>query len=173
MAVTMAEPQRLDRGAWRFSWSSDLPDPTFRVTCNGQLLDTTAATSLVLHAEAGETLLVEVRDDEGDPAEAWPSRFTLVWYRVDGAAAYRVDELVGASWIQRAQVADDGRTSFRWRTRPLEDCAVHHFRIVPLGENGNEGSALALSLFMVHHPDPPQVSYAYNASNRKVTLTEA
>ena len=173
MAVTMAAPALIGSGVVLLSWSSDLGGtPTFRIYLDGELLTETTGTTYVLTQRIGDTPVIEVRDDDSPPAAGLPGRVRLEWTPVAGAAEYRVEEFVAAAWTQRARVKASDIGTHVWFTRFLEDEATHQFRIVPVGENGNDGTPLAFSFLMVRSPDPPDVSYAYNPGPDTVTITE-
>ena len=124
--------------------------------------------------EPGESLLVEVLTDAGrPPTSAFPSRLTLNWRGVPGAAYYRIEEYVGGSWSLRARIRDVGQGYCRWLTRPLEDAATHQFRVVAVANSGNRGTATTLSALMVRHPDPQAVAYTWTAADRTLTLGAA
>lgn len=174
MTVTMSAPLALDAGAWRLAWSSDLTGPTYYVYRDGRLVATTAARQMDFAVAEGECLAVEVLDDPDEmPASAFPGQLDLHWYSVAGTASYRIEEYVGTTWTLRAIVRDRGQGYFSWRSRWLEDVAVHQFRTVPVGTNGNQGTARTMTCLMVRIPDVPSVSYSYSGSTRKATISAA
>lgn len=136
------------------------------------MIDTTPAESRTFTVSAGEQLVVEVLDAADErPEAAFPGRLTLGWYRVADAAKYRIDEYIGGNWTQRASIDDTGIGYYQWKTRFLEDSQTHQFRIVPVGNNGNDGDALAFSVLMVRHPDPPSASFSYSSATGTVTIS--
>jgi hypothetical protein len=66
-----------------------------------------------------------------------------------------------------------GRRYFTWLTRVLEDQAQHQFRVTPVGSNGNAGAAKNFAVLMTRIPDPPSVSYSYDAGTGAVTIAAA
>ena len=179
MTVTLdpSSPQYVGPLAWRLSWTSDLPGATFYVYRDGVLIATTTGGSIIVTVEAGETPLIEVYDDAStSPMESHPGRIMLAWCASSGSPEvnyYRVDEYIGAAWVERARLRDDGRGYFTWRSRQLEDCTSHQFRIVPVGDNANEGAADTRTILMVRHPDPPEVSYTWDSGTRTITVSAA
>jgi len=174
MTVTISEPERLDSRTWRTSWSSDLEDPAFYVYRDGYLVAVTALGSMEFHIEGGESLVLEILDDaDALPAAGFPGRLLLAWNSVDDADHYMIEEYVDSEWMERAQIADAGKPCFTWRTRFLEDCTEHQFRITPVGTNGNEGDPLTFIVLMVRHPDVPDVAYDYDDETAKVTISAA
>ena len=78
-----------------------------------------------------------------------------------------------SEWTERARVRHRETAYMQWMTRWLEDETSHQFRVVPVGTNGNEGTARTLTCLMVRNPTPPDVDYAYSNSTNKVTVSEA
>ena len=173
-AITMLEPVQLDSRTWRVSWSYPAQDPTFYVYRDGVLLGSTQQTWWDFALDSGEGLVIEVQADAGRlPVSAFPARLTLCWYAAADAEHYRIEEYVGTTWTLRARLRDRGQGYFTWNTRPLEDETTHQFRIIPVGDNGNQGTALTFSCLMVRHPDPPQVGYSYSNTTHAVTIAAA
>jgi len=171
-AVTMNEPELLDRYTVRFSWTSNLDDPTFWVYRNGVLATVTKATSVTWSVDPAEELVVEVLDDaNAKPARSFPGRFTLHWQGTAGVDHYRIEESVSGVWTTRGRVADIGQNYFRWVSRWLEDETTHQFRIIPVGTNKNEGTPKTFSALMVRNPDVPDVNWSYDAGTKKVTIS--
>jgi len=174
MTVTIATPEQIDAQNWRVTWTSDVEDPTYYVRRDGELIATTSQTAMFFFVESGESLSLEVLDDADEVAAAgYPGRITLTWGDVAATDHYRVEEYVAAAWTLRTTVTDDGSKYFTWNSRYLEDCTTHQFRIIPVGTNGNQGTALTLTVLMVRHPDVPDVTYSYDSGDAKVTIAAA
>ena len=171
MTVTINTPIPLTATSWLISWSSDLENPTFYIYRDGVLISTTTETSITIIVATGETPVIEVLDEAGTPATAFPGNVMLCWYPREATDYYRIDESVSAVWTERAKVYDEGQAFFIWYTRWLEDSTLHQFRIVPVGTNGNEGTATEVSQLMVRHPDPPAQNFGYSAITRKITIS--
>lgn len=173
MTVTINTPELVGLSTFRLSWSSDQPAPvTYRIFRDGTLITTTPEEEFNFSIEPGEQPLIEILDDgTTSPSLAFPSRFTLSWRSVVGAASYRIEELIGVSFVTRQVVTDDGRKWNEWDSRPLEDDQLHEFRITPIGDNGNNGTPVTFQIKMVRHPDPPPVAYSYDQATGKVDLT--
>lgn len=148
-------------------YASDLADPLFRIWIDGVLATTTTATRATVPLGS----IVDVLDTGLTPPPVFPPRLTLRWDGVAGAAKYRVEEFVDGAWVPRASVPDDGTNHYRFRTRVLEDGVTHAFRIVPVGTNGNDGTAKTVSALVVRNPDPPTVAFSYNPETQKLTVT--
>lgn len=165
--ITSLSARLIDDRTARVTWSyaGSAAEPTFYVWVNGRLWTTTAARSVLLTGDGGETLDCFVTDDANEiPPATYPSRIELSWDHVTGAGRYRIEELVSAVWTVRDLVIDDGRGHFRWLSRPLEDVTTHQFRVTAIGTGGNEGVAKAATVFMVRRPDAPDVSFTYDGS---------
>lgn len=182
MSVTYEAPVQLAPNLWRVSWSSDLGAPPatgYRVFRNGvQIGGTVYVESMDFTLDAGESLVVEVLDDpDASPSSAFPSRLTLGWRPVSGAASYRVDEYVASVWTARRVLLEDGSPYYRYETRVLEDVTSHQFRVVPVDEAGNDGTALSFTVLMVRYPDAPWPDaeaashFAYDDGTNEVTVS--
>jgi hypothetical protein len=172
MSVTVNTPQQLDSLNYRLSWSSDLADPLFRIYQDGLLIDTTRANSRDFSVSVGESLIVEILDDDSEPQHAFPGRFLLGWYPTGETAFYRIEKENGGTWKKKTTVNEIGQGFYSWRSDFLEDCQLHTYRIIPIGTNGNEGDPVVISALMVRHPSPPDVEYNYEPATRQLTIEE-
>lgn len=180
MTVTYQDPVRIDATAFLLRFSSDVAVPVpFRVYVDRLLVrewdSTSQSAEYVLTVGANQTPFIEVLDKACDiPQLAFPGKVTLHWLREGTAVEYRIEELVSAVWTDRGSLFDNGEPSYTWDTRWLEDVTTHQFRVIAIDAAGNEGTATTYSVQMVRHPDPPNVTYAYNGSGTPtVTITEA
>jgi len=171
MSVTYTAIRQLAPTVIEVAWSSDLEDPTFYVYRDGTLIATTKQTRMRFTVAPGEQLMLEVLDTTAEPTEAFPPHLDLHWRAAADTDHYRIDEYVAAVWTERGRVRDTGRPYYTWRTRALEDVTTHTFRIMPVGTNGNDGSAVTIACMMVRHPDEPTATWLYNSGTRKVTIT--
>lgn len=173
MAITSVTQTLIGTNTVRVTWTSDDPAPLFRIWRDGNLLLTTAS-YMNFTLLAGEMPVIEVFDDDTVPSSAYPGNMILFWYHVATAEKYRVEEYVGSEWVTRCTYLDEGQGSFQYRTEFLADETNHSWRIVPVGENGNDGaSPLAFDFLMVRVPSVPLCSWSYNPTNYKVTVTIA
>lgn len=161
-------------GQWRLTWVSDETDPTFRIYRDGVLVATTKLATHLVRIDDGSFPVFEVLDDdEAEPQRSYSGRAEIAWFTHPDVDSYDVQEWDGAEWITRQTLRRDDRSYLRWSSRVLEDVTSHQFRVVPTGTNGNEGTDIELEIFIVHVPDPPQVTYAYDADDETVTITAA
>jgi len=156
---------------WRVSWtgSADL----YYVYVDGVLAATTSQTWYDLTVGVGQSPMVDVLDDSAaTPDETFPAGITLAWYSVGGGVAqYRIDKYIDGQWVEQATVSDAWYQV--WRSGTLADDTDHQYRIVPIGTNGNEGTAVEYIALVVRNPDPPAVTMAYDAGDGTVTIDEA
>lgn len=171
MTVTLNAPQYISEELVRLTWTSDETTPTFYIYRDGELIETTQSYETTVVIEEGESPIFEVLDsDLVSPVSGYPGQHEICWWAATSAEKYRIDEYVDSAWVQRDEVIDEGQPFFSWTTRPLEDVTTHTFRVVPVGANGNDGTAQTYSIYMVRYPDPPEVSMTYSAVTRKVTI---
>ena len=175
MSVTITDARRISKHAWILEYTSTLTSPTFHIYVDGFLQGKTQDTRYLLQLEDGGHAIVDILDDANEsPPRRYPARWLINWQGTDDTTDhYRIEEeLPGPMWTLRRKVHHvQGRTSYQFLTRFLEDVTTHSFRIIPVGINGNQGTALTLSHFMVREPDIPQVSTAYTPGTRTLTIS--
>lgn len=174
--VTIESITRLSARTWRLAYSSDQGDPVYTIRVGGEIAATTRLGEYVLTlVDGSERPLVEITDgSEAGTERAWPTRMTLAWYASLATDHYRVEQFIGAAWTLIDTVRALGeQTYFEYRTAPLADVTTHQFRIIPVGTNGNQGTAREYSALMVRHPDPPAVNFALDESDNTVDITAA
>lgn len=154
----------------RVRWASDLEEPTYWVYLNGEFVGQTRVNHLVIGADD----VLEVFDAAPAAAEiaAGEARATLGWTKVGGTARYRVEQYVGAEWLERGRVPDKGQMHQEWRTPELTEGEDHSFRVTPLGTNGNAGTPATVAVNIARHPAVPVVDWAYGSGTGKVTITQ-
>lgn len=178
MTVTFTETTVVDPLSVKLKFTSDASTPvTFRVFVMGlqatEFTSSDGAGEFLLHVADGQQPYVQVIDDAVSKADyAYPGQMTLFWYAVSGAVSYRIDEYVSSVWTERFSVIDQGQGAFTYLTRWLSDATAYQWRVMPIGENGNDGTALTYSFTTVRHPDVPSVSYAVD-SGGNLTVSAA
>jgi hypothetical protein len=135
--------------------TSGLADPTYRWWLAGELVLTTAANVFYFHVDIGESVQLDVYDDATVPAATFPCRDTFQWEHADGSDYYEILEYVGAAWVVRGITRDIGQWIFRWKSRVLEDCTSHQFRVRSMGIYST-GEYKTFSAYMIRNPDHPQ-----------------
>ena len=168
MTVTINQPKQVDARTWLVTWGSTVQNATYRIFKDGALIKITQETSMQFQVEAGENLVIEILDDTTTVAlEAFPGRLTLGWNASLSTDHYKVEELILSVWTLRATIIAHGQGFFSWTSRFLEDVTIHSFRIIPVGLNGNDGTAKTLISLMVRNPDIPAQIFVYNGSVAK------
>lgn len=158
------------------TWTLTGPSEVSYIWRDGVKIAETQLTSWLVSVAPGESPVFELFDDAAAvPADAHPAYAVLGFYAAAATAEYRVQQFVSAAWTTVATLRDDGATPyFTWRSPPLADSTSHQFRVVPVGTNGNVGTAAPLTMLIVTWPAVPRVSYAYNgAATPTVTITAA
>lgn len=180
MAVTYQTPIAASGFSFLLKFSTDRTPPiNWRVYRNGVKIKdyTSNSTSdeLLVFAPPDEGVAVEVLDlSAAIAAPAFPGHITLNWLAFSDAAKYRIDEYVSGSWISRQTITTKGEAVFQWLTRFLENQTTHTFRVVPIGDDDNEGAtALTFTVPMVRQDVVPDVDYSYSAGTTKVTISDA
>lgn len=180
MAVAFGASQNLGGGRWLVAWSSTLGSPPpdgYRIFKSGVLVAQTDQESWQFTLAPGEQLVLEVLDDaDQEPESAFPGTLLLGWRRTANTQEYRVEEYVGGLWVERRTVPDNGREWYSFESRFLEDVTTHQFRVIPVGTNGNDGTAISFSALMVRHPDQPiedselNERFTYSEDDKTVTI---
>ncbi len=170
--VTIIKFVRTGAYSWELSYSSDKEDPTFYIYLDGVLIAETQQTSYTIALNLDESSVVEVLDDSDiQPMQVFPGKTRLGWFFVEGTDYYRVDEKIDEVWTERKKMPENNGY-LQWQSRFLEDGQIHHFRVVPIGVNGNEGTAKEFAVLMVRRPDVPGVNYAYEQVSKQVVIYE-
>jgi hypothetical protein len=175
MAIVTANSSltRLGRCLFRLYAESDLvAQPTFYVWSDGIVLQ-----RLLGRAKTGGGWYIEVDitvDSDGTtdisvfdsatdvPEDIWPGRFVFQWEREADADEYWVEEYVDSEWILRKPVQQEANVwVYSYKTRQLEDCATHTFRIRVKGANGMMSVARTFTVYCVRRPDHPDVTYTF------------
>lgn len=180
MTATMETPVYLGRisggGAmYRLEWSSDQESPTYDLydLSGSGLLYHGTGTSYTVSIESGVTPVYWITDDSSSPPDSYPARVRIQWYAVDGVDYYRIDESVSGAWVERARIKHEGQWVYNWISRWLEDVTTHTFRMVAVGTDGNEATAVSLIPYLIRYPDPPLVDYTYSESTNTITISAA
>lgn len=173
MSVTFAQPVRVGPNSFRFRWSSDADAPVYRVHKAGVFQFATETNHATFTFQQGETPAIEVLDGTEPIAAAAEAPVELMWARDEGAAKYRIEEFVGAAWVVRA-VRDAGISGMEhYSTQPLADATSTQFRVTPISAGGIEGTPQAVTATINRHPDPPDVTFAYDNGTNTVTIAAA
>lgn len=168
--VTIESLTRIGLYSWLLKYSSGLQEPTFYIYLDGVLIAETSATQYSIAINLDEASLIEILDDPDiQPMQIFPGKVRLGWFFVDGTEYYRVDEYIIDTWVERRRIPENNGY-LKWESRFLEDGQTHLFRVVPVGTNGNEGTAKQFAVLMCRRPDVPDVDYNYREYTGKVVI---
>ena len=172
MTVALVSKDLEGTGLWRITWTSDAQP--VRIYRDGRLVDTTRANTRLFQIPAGEYATIELLDaDDTASAVGASRRIIMQWDREEGADHYRVEQYVDAAWVLRRTFQQTDQAQYTWRSHVLEDSTEHTFRVVPIGENQNEGDVALAVVTMVREPDSPNIAHGYDSGTGVVTITEA
>lgn len=169
MAVTLGIPAQTGPTQWRFTFTSNLTDPTFYIYVNGEYVTQTRETFYDLTIGINTQIQFDVLDVVNDlPAEFFPGTVTLRWDGTPDATSFRIEQYVVDEWIaKQVVIADDARV-FHYTSELLDDSEVHQFRIVPIDDQGRDGTILEFEAEMCRYPDEP--SQAMNVTGGEIVV---
>ena len=170
MAVTLGIPVQTGPTQWRFAFTSDLPDPIFYIYVDGAFVTQTRETYYDLTIGINTQVQFDVLDVLEDlPAEFFPGTMTLRWDGTPDATSFRVEQYIGSEWVaKQVVIADDSRV-FHYDSELLDDSTVHQFRIVPIDDQGRDGTILEFEAEMCRYPDEP--SQAMSITGGEIVVT--
>lgn len=170
--MLLLEPQQVTPNQWLLQWVAFVPGPYY-VWVDGAFRGATYQTAMRIVAEAtAERAVVDVfTSPDAVPEPVRSSRFILRWGATDDTREYRLEQYIDSSWETEATFTDDGGADYTYRTSALADSEVHQLRVVPIGNNGLDGTPLAVSKRMVRHPSAPNQVTAFNDGEATLTLS--
>jgi hypothetical protein len=140
-----------------------------------------AYTFLLQPGEQARVDVIDTNDPDFDPiahAQAgYPARRSIHWVKSQDADAssYRVEQRKDAgAWSTIGIIyASPEKWSHVLLSPILEDLAVYEWRITPVDQAGNDGTAIALSAeTIVRTPDAPNFAVAFSQTTGRVTFSE-
>lgn len=162
MAITSLTYRQTGPTEFTFSYTSGLSSPTFWIYINGEFITTTLETTYKATVPISGQLQFDVFDDASSvPPEHYPAQATIRWYGRDGAAMYRVDRYVDSTWVPQQTIPYSRTNLFHYTSGVLADVTTHQFRVIPIGPDGHEGTALNFSVEMVRYPDAPSQTMTF------------
>ncbi len=168
MALTLSAPVRVSRNLWLIKWSG--ATGPFKVYRDGRLIATTEGFETTIMVSENEYPVIEVRDDDESPALGFPRQLKFQWAKTLATDHYLIQKFVASSWDLIARIPDNGQEYFDYVTGILADVTIHQFRVLPVGTNGNEGTAKTWAVLVVGHPDIPAVTLTWNSSTHKINV---
>lgn len=165
LIITKVEKQT--SGQWRFEWTDTGAD-VYRITYRGHEITEVVGTSYDLELPWGKNYpppLEIVPDDETAISEIHPPYMTPQWYRSAGADHYRVEQESGASWLFKADIADNGQWVYTYDTVTLDDETTYKFRVLASGTLSNFSDDIWFRRKIVRPPDPVTVNVTWASGN--------
>jgi len=148
----------------------------------GTTIDDPSYTFCVLPGEQAHIECVDTNDADydpvaGAPSDEAPATRTLFWCRSLGTDVdhYRVEQQAdGGDWTLLATIPhDDTQWSYQYQTPRLTDLTAYAWRVVPVDQSGNQGTALALDAEdVVRTPDAPAFAATWDDGTQLVTFSE-
>lgn len=170
--VIMLIMRRISGDLHYLEWRAAAAGGPYRIYRNGILIDETSGTSIHVHSGSRESVLIEViADPDGIPIEVNPSRIDLRWAATAATKLYRIEKFVDAAWVTVGSRAEDGSSAYSFRSESLADDTTHEFRVVPVGDNGNDGTPATLDKKVIRHPDAPDVGVTFDDDTQKLRIT--
>ena len=151
------------------AWTASTAGP-FYVYRDGVLAAVTVSTTWSFTADTTEVPHLEISETPLTTPGRYPARVTLGWYRVTGAQRYRIERYVGSTWVLVRIASDTGAQFQTWTSGRLTDETEYRYRVRPEAY-GVAGDPREFFVFMVRHPDPPDVAYSYSANTGLCTVT--
>ena len=186
MTITEPYTQSSFGQTTQISVTSDLTPPVwFHWYLDGVFQETTTVGEFTITLEPGAQARLEVIDTtdpdfdpRANPPAAYPATRSLWWIRSLAADLdrYRVEQQQdGGDWTPIATVLKkDNQWHYHFESGRLVDLATYAFRIVPIDEAGNDGTAQSLSSRqIVRTPDAIDFSLTFNEGPTTITFGAA
>lgn len=138
-------------------------------------------TFLLQPAEQARVEVIDTNDPDFDPIAhapaGYPARRSIHWVKSQetDASSYRVEQRKNAgAWSTIGTIyAKPEKWSLVLLSPILEDLAVYEWRIIPIDQAGNDGTAIALAAeTIVRTPDAPNFAAAFSQATGRVTFSE-
>ena len=157
MTATLISSVMVSRRRWLLTASSDEGLPTYRWWLRGELIRTSASTTLEVSTADDDVPFIQVRDDDVPPSQAdHPGRIRLYWHSDSRASRFRVEQFIGAAWVVIQRLSDDGRREFNWHSGWMEDAETRRYRVVAEDAGGNDSTVVPdVAVTIVRPPDVP------------------
>jgi len=156
MAITSLTYTQTGPTRFRFTYASNLDDPIFYIYLNGNLVTQTRETFYDVTASIESQIQFDVLDVVDDlPNEFFPGTITLRWDGTPDSTSFRIEQYVDSEWVARQVIIADDSRVFHYESDLLDDSTVHQFRIVPIDDQGRDGTILEFEAEMCRYPDEP------------------
>lgn len=181
MTVTYGKPERVGHWTTVFVESDIGSAAWFHWYRDGILVHSGQATSYTFYVGTGEQAEIICVDTANsippsDAPQAWPATRTIFWWpsMSDDIKEYRPEyQKDGGSWTAFDRVRHDPeRWLYHAETERLDDLSTYAFRVVPVDQAGNDGTAQEIeSEIVVRKPDAPRYDGTFSAGTSRVTFT--
>ena len=158
---------------WLLRYSSDQPDPLYRIYSHGKRIAATTHDPHHVMVDSFDTADFEIRDDDLPPAYSVPYRGTIWWYGNPLVAHYLIEQWIASAWVQVAEVFETGEPVYRWQTAVLPNNEESQFKVRAFDHAGNESAPLLLSKYVVRKPAKTEWSWSYDSGTGQVTVDAA
>ena len=167
MPATITAITKVSGAGWQYTWTGGTAP--YRLVKDGlPYRERYDLTDIILNGtDTGEPPVLEVLDatETQSVTELFPPYDLLQWRGNTVAVKYRVDQYVGAAWVELGIVKESGLGYYQYPTVVQADGATATYRVVAVDSEGNESDAAQLSRFTIRHPDPPRIAMTYAAGN--------
>lgn len=173
MTVSIDQEIVVAPDAFLLKWSSTESDPRYRVFRDGlPITGLSRANNATFTVAPDQSSLIQVLDDPDEiPAAIFAGEIVLTWPSAAGTREYRVEKFIAGNWEPQTRIADTGRDSYTWRSDTLQDATAHNFRVIAVGEDGNESTPSTFDLTMLRNPDDPKASITFSDATKAITVT--
>jgi len=167
MTVQSINAAKMSANAWRVSFASDLPDPLYRVYIDGELISETSINRHDVSVGDGDTVTVEIRDDDAPPGYAKPSRVAVEWDGVPEGRTYKIEaDGVPVGLLEHRSVGERHRVV----SPPFGSAEQVTVSVFPLGDDGNKGETASTEVAAAQHPAQPDVLTRYDEDTQSLTI---
>ena len=164
--------------AWTYELSGTAP---YTILFQGQVLESAWPSDSYTISMIGydnEPPALEVLDSTESlpsPVQQNPGFLTLQWRGRSDAFIYQPDYKVGIEWEMLPPVYESGRGYYTYTTpwlaaRSHGAGGIEQFRVKIIDELGNEGGLIPFTIFVLRHPDPPEVVVTWNKALSRIEV---
>lgn len=171
--LTLLPPIRVSEARFLVQWETALSGP-FYVWRDGQLVTVTHSNSVYIASDRDrEDVIFDVFATPTErPLFVRSNRLKIEWTATTLTREYRVERNIASVWTTQATIKEDGQSQYAYRTFALDDDTLQQLRVIPVGTNGEDGTALTLTAETVRHPDPPFLDITFNDTAATLTIAE-
>ncbi len=177
--TTLSPPTKTAYGIWRYDWTGTGP---YRVYSYGlyQFIEEETDDEFIYLSSTGniEPPAIEVFDstetDDIPQGEQYQSRFIIQWRGYQYADYYTIQkETAPSTWTDVQTYIEDGRGYYKFQsTIESSDYTEPSYRVI-LTDKAGATSTTEFSYYVARNPDPPELTYTYNAGTGLLTIAAA